>query len=31
MDPDNTKVVTSLADKTLSTVGDVRKLVGLLR
>ena len=31
MDPDNTKAVTSLADKTPSTVGDVRKLVGLLR
>ena len=31
MDPDNTKAVTSLADKTPSaTVGDVRKLVGLL-
>ena len=30
MDPDNTKAVTSLANKTPSTIGDVRKLVGLL-
>ena len=30
MDPDNIKAVTSLAEKTPSTVGDVRKLVGLL-
>ena len=30
MDPDSTKVIASLADKTPATVGDVRKLVGLL-
>ena len=30
MDPDSTKTVISLACKTPSTVGDVRKLVGLL-
>ena len=30
MDPDNTKAVTSLAEKTPSTVGDVRKPVALL-
>ena len=29
MNPDNTKAVTSLSDKTPSNVGDVRKLVGL--
>ena len=30
VDPDNNKAVISLADKTPSTVGDVRKLIGLL-
>ena len=30
MDPDNTKAVTSLADKGPSIVRDIRKLVGLL-